>query len=189
MMSLIQVHYPNGLGDFRENNGSIFAFPNEDRFIICCDIIPEELGVRIAQYCKKEKVKVEFFTEQNFQLEQEEAERWTFEFSQFLSQIKMKDVIIGITPCTIYVEAKEYPSGSPASLRLIDFLQEAEGVVRAHILFKDRMITLNKSRKPKETKEIQPEMTLTHPVTDDDITNLKIELHSIETVEDFLKTF
>jgi len=187
IMSFIQVYYPGGLIAFKEeHNGNIFMFPREDSIIICADNLPEEFSNKISAMCKKFKIKLMLSTEQNFQHETEdEINEWAFNFSQFLRQINMVDVLVGVTPCTIYIDAREYQSDSKDAL--IDYLNKYDEIVRVNILFKDKNIFLSKNRKPKEIKEIQPEVT--HPLTDDDITNIKITLNTIETVEDFLKIF
>lgn len=185
LLSLIQVNYPGGLIAFKANGGNTFAFPNEDHFIICCDKLPREFMEKMYSASRTFEADLVFFPNQNFQYESnEEVKEWTIKFIQFLRDRKMGDTLPCISPCTIYVEARAHYFDSKEIDELKDFLHESNMIVRAHVQCKDKIISLGKNRKPKITKEIQPDAL---PITEDDVCNLVITLNTSTDVSDFLK--
>jgi hypothetical protein len=187
LLSLIQLHYPGGLVGFKAAGGNTFAFPNKEEYLICCENLPELFVKNMRIGAERYDALVEFFPLQNFQHESiEEVRQWTIKFVKRLRENGLADTLPCINPCTIYVEARSFPYGCKQLKDLENYLMSSPEIVRAHIQCKDRLISIGKERKPKQTKEIQPDA---HPITEDDIFNLKIDLHSVNSVEDFLKTF
>lgn len=187
LLSVIQVTYPGGLLAFNANRGSTFAFPNEDHFLICCDKLPTSFMEKMISAGKTFEATIEFFPNQNFQYESdEEVKEWTVKFIQFLRSRNLLDTLPFISPCTVYVEARGHYFESKEIDELMDYLQSSNMIVRAHVQCKDKFLAFGKNRNPKVIKEIQPDP---RPLTEDDVLNLKIALHAINSVEDFLKTF
>jgi len=185
LLSLIQVNYPGGLIAFKTNGGNTFAFPNEDHFIICCDKLPLNFMEKMFSASKTFGIELVFFPNQNFQYESnEEVKEWTIKFIQFLRDRKIGDTLPCISPCTIYVEARAHYFDSKEIDELMDFLKSSNMIVRAHVHCKDKIISFGKNRKPKITKEIQPDAL---PITEDDVRNLVIALNTSTDVTDFLK--
>lgn len=186
-MSLIQLHFPGGLVGFRAAGGNTFAFPNTANYLVCCETLPESFVKNLKIGAAKYGATIEFFPLQNFQYESnEEVREWTIKFVQRLRENGMASTLPCISPCTIYVEARNFSYGCAQLKDLEDYLMSSKEIVRAHIQCLDKLITIGKERKPKETKEIHID---TRPITEDDVLNLKIALHNIDSVEDFLNTF